>query len=239
MLEFLLILYILFVFVFPLPLLGLTSGLAVIYVLYRKCLLLKHQPVEGKRVLLLSGLSRTANLVCCLLLSLAMTFGVHFFIIENRYLFLFNLIFSLSVSIRWFDFTHRIYRRSIDKWLGDRLSGTFVVCIGLRKKTGVGMAPVFMDAGYLRDSGDCFEGTFFKHDLEASAISKVEKKSSEKIRILFSSSPPPFYPDALSIILREQRYPFMSRQTRDKIFQSLEKRLYTQPTGSTVSSIAK
>ena len=227
MLEFFLILYILFVFVFPLPLLGITLGIAIIYFLYRKCLLLQNQPVEGKNILVLAFLTQTANLICCLLLSLALAAGVHLLIVENRYLFLFNFVFALLISIRWFDFTHRIFRHFVEKWLIERPSDVFAVCFGLRKKGVVGMTPVFMDAGYLCDSGDFFEGVFSKQ--WSNMFSLVEKISSEKIRITFTNPSPPFYADALLIVLKNYRYPFMSRQTRDTIFRSLEKRQQAQP----------
>jgi hypothetical protein len=220
MFEFLLIVYILLVFVFPIPMLGLALCLGVAYLLIRKYQLLNHQPAEGKKIIALAFALQSANWFFSLLLSLVMTLGVHFVFIENSYLFLFNLVFCFAISVRWFDFTHRVFRHFINKWLatvGDS-SSVFAVCLGF----GAG-SPVFMDAGYLvpQDSSMSFKGMFFEHAFLPAEIVRLERKSSEKIKIAFSSSP--LQADSILIVLKDQFYPFKSRPKRDEIFRLLEK----------------
>ena len=170
MLEFLLILYILLVFVFPLPMLGLALCLGIAYFPYREYQLLRHQPVEGKKIIWLYSALQTINWVLSFLLSLAMALGVHLIFVENRYLFLFNLIFSLAISVRWFNFTHWVFRHFMTQWLGTGgdPATVFAVCLGFRDNAGAGFgATVFMDAGHLlsQGSGVAFSGLFFKHKI--------------------------------------------------------------------------
>lgn len=228
MLEFLLILYILLVFVYPLPMLGLALCLGIAYFPYREYQLLTQQPVEGRRIIWLYSVLQSTNWFLSFLLSLAMASGVHLIFVENRYLFLFNLIFSLAISVRWFNFTHKLFRHFISKWLGSSggPAAVFAVCLGFRDNAGVGFgAPAFMDAGHLLSQGSrvTFSGLLFKHEFLPEEISQVERKSSEKIKVAFSAPPSPLRPDTLLIVLKDQFYPFKSRPVRDEVFRALER----------------
>lgn len=235
MLEFLFILYILLFFIFPVPALGATLGLGTIYFVRRKYLALKLQPAGGRKIIYLAALTQTCNLAASALVALILASLVHFLIVDYLYLFLFNLAFCFLVAARWFDFTHRIYRHFILKWMPPsrrealRLQGrsVFVICLGLRKHTGIGwgLVPTLVDAGLLqiRNEDICFEGVLSAQKFTPEILSGAEKKSSEKIKVHLAYPPPPFHPEAFLIVVKEQFYPFKSRQTRDEILQGLLK----------------
>ncbi len=226
MLELLFIAYILLIFIFPIPLLSVTLGLGTAWLLYRKVQRLGAQPKDGKKVLALALLFRSINLVLSFFLSLSIAALVHLTIFSFRYLLIFNFIFCLLISARWFDFTHAIFRHYIYKLrpalrnsAPDGESSSFVVFQGWRKNAGSSPAPLYMDAGFLKldDQAIVLEGAWLNQTLQSNQISRVDKISAEKIRIGLRGALPPHYPEAIIIALKEQFYPFKSRQTRNRL----------------------
>ncbi|MBI5428373.1 MAG: hypothetical protein HZA02_08880, partial [Nitrospinae bacterium] len=98
MTELLFILYILFLFALPIPGLVLTAALGLVHALRLKYLLLKFQPMAGRRIVYLHVLTRALNLSASAALSLVMAGAVHLLIADYLYLFLFNSIFCFLVS---------------------------------------------------------------------------------------------------------------------------------------------
>ncbi len=227
MLELLIIAYILLVFIFPIPMLSVTLGLGTAWLLYRKAQRLSAQPREGKKVLVLATVSRAANLVLGFFLSLSIAALVHLAIFSFRYLLIFNFIFCLFISARWFDFTHAIFRHYVYKLrpelrndsTPDHKPSHFVVFQGLKKNAGSSPESLYTDAGLLNINSQALvlEGSFLNQSLQWNQVSRVEKISSEKIKIWIRGGLPPFYPEAIIIVLKEQFYPFKSRHTRDQI----------------------
>jgi len=97
--------------------------------------------------------------------------------------------------------------------------------IGIREGSGFGsgLAPSFVDAGCLRVSHAelIFEGLFSRRVFNGPNISRIEKQSSNKIRV--DSNDPSASPSANTclIALKDQFYPFRSRSSRDKILRAL------------------
>ncbi|MCS5621201.1 MAG: hypothetical protein NZ656_04580 [Nitrospinaceae bacterium] len=85
-----------------------------------------------------------------------------------------------------------------------------------------GLAPVYTDAGTLELENNkvVFKEVFREETFSPSNIIHVEKKSSEKIKIL-SKQNHLTNVDMFLIILKDQFYPFKSRPNRDKIFKQL------------------
>ena len=152
----------------------------------------------------------------------------YYFIYDNFYLLIFNFLFCSATSLRRFDFTHNLYRHFIFKlkpFKTDALAQSyFVVCQGLRERDhgSFGLAPVYTDAGTLEleDNKVVFKEVFREETFSPSNIIHVEKKSSEKIKIL-SKQNHLTNVDMFLIILKDQFYPFKSRPNRDKIFKQL------------------
>ncbi|MFQ5671944.1 MAG: hypothetical protein ACE5G9_02540 [Nitrospinales bacterium] len=237
MLEFLFVVYLLILLIFPRFVLWGTLAVMGVFLIYRKYLLLKFQPAGGRKTIFLSAAASAANFLISLFLAFALAYLVNYWIFENTYLFLFNLIFSFAVSLRWFNFTHALYRHLILKQNANvRTSdprSVFVTCLGFRKGIGwgLGLVPVFMDSGYLRwqDKTIVFDGVFLNHRFNGACASHVEKKSSEKIRIFLKDPIPALHTETLMVILKDQFYPFKSRDTRDRIFQEFSRLQLRQP----------
>ena len=228
MIELTSVLIIIFLFVFPLPTLVISLGLLTTWSLYKKYEAFHNQPPKGKKNLVLSATLFLVNTICSIFLGIALAFGIFYFIYESFYLFIFNFIFCTSVSLRWFDFTYKLYRLYIFKLKPFKINALtqsyFVVCQGSRERDhgGFGLAPVYADAGLLElDKSEVgFKGVFSDKTFSPSNIINVEKKSSDKIKI-HTKKPNLKSPDVFLITLKDQFYPFKSRPDRDKIFHHL------------------
>jgi hypothetical protein len=224
MIELTSVLFILLLFVFPLPVLAASLGLFTTWNLYKKYTSFKAQPAEGKKNLILSSLLFLINFICSIFLGITLSFAVHYFIFDNIYLFIFNFLFCSTISLRWFDFTHNLYRLFISKLKPQYTFTTahFAICQGFRARDGFGLIPVYTDAGTLRLEGNqlVFKGVFREETFNSANISHAEKKSSEKIRI-FTKQNSLKNAEVFIITLKEKFYPFKSRQDRDHIFEKL------------------
>ncbi|MCH8158184.1 MAG: hypothetical protein IID18_10645 [Nitrospinae bacterium] len=229
MMELLFIVYILLLFVFPLPALAVLLGLFTTWGLHRKYQLVKLQPPTGRGLLRLNIIASSLNLIASLAVALALAVLVYAVIFDFLYLFAFNLIFCFAIALRWFDFTHEMYRRAVLKLKPSLLpvgeEHFFVTIKGLREVSGFGpvLVPVFAAAGYLvvNDSSAIFEGVFTHLSFEAAALTRIEKKSSDKIRIICPRQGSGPAVDAYLIALKDQFYPFKSRSRRDHIVSRL------------------
>ncbi|MBI5428224.1 MAG: hypothetical protein HZA02_08110, partial [Nitrospinae bacterium] len=223
----------------PIPGLVLTAALGLVHALRLKYLLLKSQPMAGRKIVYLNVLTRALNLLASAGLSLVMAGAVHLSIADYFYLFLFNSVFCFLVSARWFDFGGRIFRGYILKWsaprgaLAENEREVFVMLLGLRNHTGIGwgMAPVFLDAGFLRvrSASVFFHGILSTHDFAAETLLRAEKKSFERIRIFPARPVQPHGIDAFLIVVRDRFYPFKSKPARDEIHQAFAERIAMKP----------
>ena len=226
MIELTSVLIIILLFVFPLPALAASLGLYSTWYLHKKYQSYINQPDEGKKHLTLSMGLFLINIICSVLLGIFLAFGVYYFIYNDFYLLIFNFIFCSAVSLRWFDFTYKLYRLFIFKlkpFKTDALAQSyFVVCQGLREGGSFGLAPVYTDAGTLKLEKNIvtFKGVFCEEIFSPSNIIQVQKKSSEKLKIITQHNSLK-KADIFLITLKDQFYPFKSRPDRDKIFLNL------------------
>ena len=226
MIELTAVLIIILLFVFPLPALAVSLGLFTTWSLYGKYESFNNQPAEGKKNLILSMVLFLINIFCSIILGVTLALGVYYFIYDNFYLLIFNLVFCSAISLRWFDFTYNLYRHFIFKLKPTDTSAQshFVVCQGFREREhgGFGLIPVYTDAGTLELENNkiVFKGVFREETFSPSNIIHVEKKSSEKIKIL-SKQNKLTNADRFLITLKDQFYPFKSRPDRDKIFKQM------------------
>ena len=226
MIELTTVLIIILLFVFPLPALAVSLGLFTTWSLYGKYESFNNQPAEGKKNLILSMVLFLINIFCSIILGVTLALGVYYFIYDNFYLLIFNFVFCSAISLRWFDFTYNLYRHFIFKLKPTDTSAQshFVVCQGFREREhgGFGLIPVYTDAGTLELENNkiVFKGVFREETFSPSNIIHVEKKSSEKIKIL-SKQNKLTNADRFLITLKDQFYPFKSRPDRDKIFKQM------------------
>lgn len=224
MIELAAVLLILLLFAFPMPVLAASLGLFTTWNLYKKYETFRNQPHEGKKNLILGATLFLINFICSIALSITMAFAVYYLIFDSFYLFIFNFLFCSAISLRWFDFTHKLYRLFIFKLKpkGAFTTFHFAICQGFREGEGLGLTPVYTDAGTLSLENNqlIFKGVFREESFNPANISHVEKKSSEKIKI---RSKPNRLKNAevFLITLKEKFYPFKSREDRDKIFKKL------------------
>ena len=226
MIELTAVLIIILLFVFPLPALAVSLGLFTTWSLYGKYESFNNQPAEGKKNLILSMVLFLINIFCSIILGVTLALGVYYFIYDNFYLLIFNFVFCSAISLRWFDFTYNLYQHFIFKLKPTDTSAQshFVVCQGFREREhgGFGLIPVYTDAGTLELENNkiVFKGVFREETFSPSNIIHVEKKSSEKIKIL-SKQNKLTNADRFLITLKDQFYPFKSRPDRDKIFKQM------------------
>ena len=226
MIELTAVLIIILLFVFPLPALAVSLGLFTTWSLYGKYESFNNQPAEGKKNLILSMVLFLINIFCSIILGVTLALGVYYFIYDNFYLLIFNFVFCSAISLRWFDFTYNLYRHFIFKLKPTDTSAQshFVVCQGFREREhgGFGLIPVYTDTGTLELENNkiVFKGVFREETFSPSKIIHVEKKSSEKIKIL-SKQNKLTNADRFLITLKDQFYPFKSRPDRDKIFKQM------------------
>jgi hypothetical protein len=251
MIETLIVAYILLAFSFPLHSLALTLGAGTTWIIYRGSFLLKNQPENGKPIIWHSMNASAINFFLSIMLGGAMASFVFYIIFDNFYLFLFNFAFCSIISLRWFDFSHKFFEHKINslkidsqiplssfkirKTQENEESPLFALCIGLSKKTGMGggMIPIFLDSGYIYEEKKrlVFQGIFLRQVFENDTVVKLEKISSEKIKIYPRIERAQFNADAYLIILKYQFYPFKSRDTRDRITDLLATSLVSPDEG--------
>jgi hypothetical protein len=229
MLEIGITLFILLVFVFPVPGLAVCLGAWTCYLIYRKLLLLKCQPARWRKIVWIQFLTGATNTFLSAVMALMLALTVYFLIIDSLRLFIFNFFFCFLISFRWFDFTHVIYRSLILKLqplsFPPPENGVFCMLLGQRSETGlgIGMATVSLDSGYLHWEGNrlVFDGLMARKYFSRSTVLTLEKISSEKIKIIPVQRVGTETAEAWVLVLRQQFYPFKTRELRDQWFQRL------------------
>lgn len=239
MLEVIFVAYLLALFIVPLPVLGGTLFFSAGWFFYKKYFLFKNQPLEGKIVCYLTAASAVLNVALSFLLSIAISKTIDFLLFEFVYLYYFNLVFAFSVSVRWFDFSHSIYKHYIDKALSnfnaEEKKAYFVSISGYRKGApfgfGAGLLQTFVDSGYLIiDEHEIqFTGVFIKEKIKLPANYEPEKLSSEKIAIAVPNLFQNFRAEKIILAMKEQFYPFKSRDDRNFIHQTFIDRAKFEP----------
>ncbi len=239
MLEVIFVAYLLALFIVPLPVLAGTLFFSAGWFLYKKYFLLKNQPAEGKIVCYLAAASGILNVGFSFLLAIAISKTIDFLLFHFIYLYYFNLVFAFSVSARWFDFSHSMYKYYINKALSTpdlkRGKTYFVTVSGYRKGApfgfGAGLMQTFIDSGYLIINGReiRFSGVFVKEKIKLPANYEPDKLSSEKIDISVPNLFQGFRAEKIIIEMKEQFYPFKSREDRDFILQALIDRAKVEP----------
>lgn len=230
MIEFLFVLYILIMFIFPLPVFSATLGAATCYLIFRKHYLWRSQPRPGRNLLAAYWIGKFLNFALSLALAVAMALFVHYFIFKNYFLFLFNFLFCFLISYRWFDYAHWLFRLYVHKLKQKPgppgQSETLAVLIGSRPHSGIGlgMMPAFVDAGYLTLKGNrvFFDGLLIQETWTPAHFAEVEKISSEKIQLIPHPDHRQGRASMYTLIVRNQFYPFRCRPLRDRIFQALQ-----------------
>ncbi|MCF8720389.1 hypothetical protein [Nitrospina gracilis] len=229
MIEFLFVLYILVMFIFPLPALSATLGAGTCYLLFRKHYLWKHQPRAGRNLLAVYWTGALINLTLSLVLAFAMALFVYYVIFANYFLMAFNTLFCFAVSYRWFDYAHWLLRLFVNRTkhlpATSRQAGTLAMLIGHRPHSGLGlgMMPSFIDAGYLtlQDNRVYFDGSLVHEAWNPAQFSALEKVSSEKIRMTPTPENRHGGAATYTLVLRDQFYPFRTRDLRDRIHKVL------------------
>jgi hypothetical protein len=229
MLEIGITLLILLFFIFPIPGAAVCLGAWTCYLIYGKLLLLIRQPNRWKKIVWIHFLTGTADTILSFVIAFMIALTVYFLIFDSTRLFIFNLIFCFLISFRWFDFTHVIYRRLILKLqplsLPAPKDSIFCMLIGQRSGTGlgIGMKSVSLDSGYTYWDGHqlIFDGLIARKVFSRNSILTVEKVSSEKIKIVPARKNLNEKAEAWIIVLRQQFYPFKTRELRDQWFQQL------------------
>lgn len=224
MIELAILILIIALFIFPLYTSAGCLGLFTTCFLYKSYESFKNQPLEGKKVLSALRTSFFINFFASLILGAQLAWLISFFIYDLFHLFIFNFIFCFLISIRWFDFSYRYLQQLIiGRFTKEKTADTFfVICKGFTKESSFGMSPAFIDAGFLKleDNQALFKGVFFTKTFKSENILHIEKKSSEKIKI-YTHPTGNKQPLIFLVSLREQFYPFRSRDNRDKLFNAL------------------
>ncbi len=150
MIELASVLFILLFFVFPLSAFAASLGLFTTCSLYKKYESFRTQSAEGKKSMIPGTVLFLINFICSIFLGAARAFAVYYFIFANFYLLTFNFLFCSAISLRWFDFTHNLYRLLIFKLKPQETITTsyFAVCQGFRESDGFGLSPVYTDEGH-------------------------------------------------------------------------------------------
>jgi hypothetical protein len=229
MLEIGITLIILLFFIFPIPGLAVCLGAWTCYLIYGKLLLLNRQPSRWKNIVWIHFLTGAADTILSFVMSFMLALTVYFLIFDGLRLFIFNLIFCFLISFRWFDFTHVIYRHLVLKLqplsLPPPKNSIFCMLIGQRSGTGlgIGMKAVSLDSGYTYWNGDqlMFDGIMARKVFSRKTVLAVETISSEKIKIVPVLQNINEKAEAWIIVIRQQFYPFKTRELRDQWFQRL------------------
>lgn len=229
MLEIGITLLILLFFIFPIPGVAVCLGAWTCYLIYGELLLLNRQPPQWKKIVWIHFLTGAADTILSFVMAFMLALTVYFLIFDSLRLFIFNLIFCFLISFRWFDFTHVIYRRLVLKLqplsLPPPKNSIFCMLIGQRSGTGlgIGMKAVSLDSGYTYWNGHqlIFDGVMARKVFSRKTVLTVEKISSEKIKIVPARQNLNEKAEAWIIIIRQQFYPFKTRELRDQWFQQL------------------
>jgi len=224
MIELAVVIVILGIFAFPIPASAVCLGLYTTWFSYRCYEAFKNQPLEGKKILSTARIAFFINFITSVVLSVFLALLIYVFIFDFFYLFLFNFIFCFLISIRWFDFSFRLFQRMTTGNVETNKTENkfFVIIQGFKDNSGIVMSPAFTDAGFLtvKKNKAEFEGTFFKNSFTSKTINQIDKKSFEKIKI-HTYSQATKDPTIYLITLKDHFYPFRSRDNRDIIFNSL------------------
>jgi len=229
MLEIGITLLILLFFIFPIPGLAICLGVWTCYLIYGKLLLLNRQPPKGKKIVWIHFLTGAADTVLSFVMAFMLALTIYFLIFDGLRLFIFNLIFCFLIAFRWFDFTHVIYRRLVSKLqplsLPPPKDSVFCMLIGQRSGTGIGigMKAVSLDSGFAYWDGHqlIIDGIMARKIFSQKSVLTVEKISSEKIKITLARQNLKEKAEAWVIVIRQQFYPFKTRELRDQWFQRL------------------
>lgn len=228
MLEFLFVLYLIFLFIFPMAALAVALGLVTTHGLYNLYELISNQPEAGRGLLRLHALLSAVNTLSAAGLAVLLALAVHLLIYRSPLLFLFNVAFSFAIAVRWFDFTHVAYRRLAEgqrKRPAPRGSeAAFVVCRGYSPGGLLGWRPAFLDAGLLltEENEMVFDGVFTRRSLSADSIRDARKKSFERLRVTLRPGASGRGEEALTLILKDNFYPFRSRDMRNHLHERLK-----------------
>jgi hypothetical protein len=222
MIELAILILILALFVIPLYTSAGCLGLYSTWFLYKSYESFKNQPLEGRKVLSAIRISFLINFIASLILGAQLAWLIYFFIYDLLHLFIFNFIFCFLISIRWFDFSYRYFQELIIGRFEKKTSAIifFITCKAFKENTSFGVSLSFTDAGFLKIENNhaVFEGVFFTKTFRLKNILRIEKKSSEKIKI-YTRVDDTKQPHIFLISLREQFYPFRSRVDRDRLFE--------------------
>ena len=229
MLEIGITLLILLFFIFPIAGVAVCLGAWTCYLVYGKLLLLNRQPYRWKKIVWIHFLNGAANTILSLAIAFMLALLVYFLIFDSTRLFIFNFIFCFLISIRWFDFTHVLYLRLVLKLQPISLpvpkDSIFCMLIGQQSGTGIGigMKSVSLDSGYTYWDGHqlVFDGIMARKVFSRNSILTVEKISSEKIKIVPARQNLNEKAEAWVVVIRQQFYPFKTRELRDQWFQQL------------------
>lgn len=229
MLEIGITLLILLLFIFPLPGLAVCLGAWTCYLIYGKLHLLNRQPPQWKKIVWVYFLTRAADIILSFVMAFMLALTVYFLIFDGLRLFIFNLIFCFLISFRWFDFTHVIYRHLALKLqplsLPAPKDSVFCMLVGQRSGTGIGigMKGILLDSGYTYWDGHqlIFDGIINRKIFSRTNVLTVEKISSEKIKIIPTRQNSNEEAEAWTLVMRQQFYPFKTRELRDQWFHRL------------------
>jgi hypothetical protein len=229
MLEILFILFILFFFILPRAALACVLGIGTVACIARAVELWNHQPSAGKLLLKIRAISVLFNFLMSVATASILSVMIHFLILENRYLFLFNFVFCFFISLRWFDYSQYFYRLAVLRFFDLKVPvvspSAFVVCEGSKSNYVFGRmyVPVFFDAGFLYSEGNqfVFKGVLGEYRYGSCDLIEIFKRSSDTIRLIPRADKCPFNSKILDFKFKDRFYPFKSRHDRDKIIDSL------------------
>lgn len=232
MIESLFILLIIFLFIMPIPTLAMATGLGIGHLFYKQFLLFRYQPASHKNLIWCTLLCNGINFFLSLFLALAMSYAVHYFLTDLFWLFLFNFLFCFAVSLRWFDFSNRLFRYLVHRLsekhtrpLNTTGQSTFVMIYGLQKSIGwgAGWTPVFVDAGIIDLTRETlrFRGLFLDMTLGPQNLENAISVSSEQITLIPRRENEHQRVGRYKLVVRDQFYPFRCRETRDLILSRI------------------
>jgi hypothetical protein len=216
-------------FTFPVPCLAFCLGSWTCHLIYRKILLLKFQPTAWGKIVWVHFLTGALDTILSAIMAMLLSLTVYFLIFDSLRLFIFNFIFCFLISFRWFDFTQGLYRHLVLKLqtlsLPPPKNGVFCMLIGQRPGNGwgLGMKSISLDSGYIYWDGVqmIFDGVMARRKFTRKEILTVEKMSSEKIKIVPVKNNLNDETESWVLVLRQQFYPFKSRELRDQWFERL------------------
>jgi len=216
-------------FIFPVPALAVTLGAGTCLYLYRRHILFRNQPQQGKKLLGLHLATQLINLILSVALSLSVASLAYLLIYRSFFLFMFNVVFCSIIAARWFDFSWNVFRRQVNKMRNNppapSPSSHFAMIYGLRpgRRWGLGMSPASLDAGMVTREGTRlkFKGVYSELIFDPANLLEIEKISSEKIRLVPAPQKGSMGSEAFLLVLRERFYPFKSQDVRDHLYSTL------------------